>query len=275
MKKIHISAILKYLLLFVSAILVILPLVFVFMSSFKSNEEIFLGAFKLPSKFRYQNYITIFNDIYHMHTYFANSFLYAIVVCSAGVIINSMAAYAIGRLKWKLSKPVMALFLGGLMIPLHAIIVPLYIFVSRFRMPNQVALSFLFIASTIPTSVFLFAGFLGQVPKSIEESAIIDGSSIPYMFYNIVIPIIKPAIATVTIFNFMGVWNDLLLSLIFLNNDRLQTLQLGITRFKGAFYSEYGLLLAAIVLSIIPSIVVYLIMSEKIISGITSGAIKG
>jgi len=275
MRKFRIQTISKYFFLCISAILVILPLLFVFISSFKSNEEIFLGAFKLPSTFRYQNYITIFNDVYHMQTYFANSIIYALVVCVAGIIINSMAAYAIGRLKWKLSKPVMLLFLSGLMIPLHAIIVPLYIFASRYRLPSQVALALLFIASTIPTSVFLFAGFLGQVPRSIEESAIIDGSTIPYMFYHIVIPIIKPVIATVTIFNFMGVWNDLLLSLIFLNNDKLQTLQLGITRFKGAFYSEYGLLLAAIVLSIIPSIAVYLFMSEKIISGITSGAVKG
>ena len=275
MKKQYPLQIIKYIFLAISAVLVILPLIFVVMSSFKSNEEIFLGAFQLPSRFRYQNYLTIFNEIYHMQTYFANSLMYAAVVCAAGVLINSMAAYAISRLKWKMSKLVMALFLSGLMIPLHAIIVPLYIFVSRFRMPSQVALVLLFTASTIPTSVFLFAGFLGQVPRSIEESAIIDGSTIPNMFFKIVIPIIKPAIATVTIFNFMAVWNDLLLSLIFLSNAMTQTLQLGITRFMGAFYSDYGLLLAAIVLSIIPSAVVFLFMSDKIISGITSGAIKG
>ena len=275
MKMRYLLKVIKYTFLLVTAILVILPLMFVLMSSFKSNEEIFLGAFQLPSHLRYQNYITIFNDIFHLHTYFANSFMYSVIVCTAGVLVNSMAAYAIIRLKWKMSKLVMALFLSGLMIPLHAIIVPLYIFVSRFRMPSQIALTLLFAASTIPTSVFLFAGYLGQVPRSIEESAIIDGSTIPNMFFKIVIPIIKPAIATVTIFNFMAVWNDLLLSLIFLSNALTQTLQLGITRFMGAFYSDYGLLLAAIVLSIIPSVVVYFFMSEKIISGITSGAVKG
>jgi raffinose/stachyose/melibiose transport system permease protein len=265
----------KYTLFLVSTILVVFPLFFVFLSSFKNNEEIFSGAFSFPSRIHFENYINLFNDIFHFHTYFINSFFYAAFVCALSAIVNTMAAYAIGRLKWKLSKVVMGLFLSGLMIPLHAIIVPLYIFVSRFNMPNQIALMLLFTASAIPISVFLIAGFLNNVPRALEESAVIDGCTIPGMFFKIVIPIIKPAIATVTIFNFMAVWNDLMLSLIFLNEEKLKTLQLGMLRFKSSFYSDYGLILAAIVVSIIPSIIVYLSMSDKLISGITSGAIKG
>ncbi|GHU66231.1 sugar ABC transporter permease [Spirochaetia bacterium] len=275
MKKLGFWNILKYLLLFLSAVLVILPLIFVLMSSFKDNEEIFSSAFKLPSQFRYVNYITIFNSQYHLYTYFINSLLYAAFVCVVGALVDTMAAYAIGRMKWKLSKLVMGLFLSGIMIPLHAIIVPIYLGANIMHLPNRFALMLLFTASTIPTSVFLIMGFLSSVPKALEESAVIDGSTIPHMFFNIIVPIIKPAIATVTIFNFMGVWNDLLLSLIFLSIEKFQTLQLGIMRFKGAFYSDYGLLLAAIVLSAIPSIIVFLFMSDKIISGITAGAVKG
>lgn len=266
---------LKYTLLFLSAVLVIFPLFFVGLSSFKNNEEIFSGAFSLPSRIHFENYIKPFNDVFHLHTYFINSFLYSIFVCVLSVLVNSMAAYAIGRLKWKASKIVMGLFLSGLMIPLHALIVPLYISVSRFNMPSQLALMLLFTASSIPISVFLIVGFLSSIPRAIEESAVIDGCSIPRMFFTIVIPLIKPALATVTIFNFMGVWNDLMLSLIFLNEEKFKTLQLGIMRFKGSFYSDYGLILSAIVLSIIPSVAVYLAMSDKLISGLTSGAVKG
>jgi raffinose/stachyose/melibiose transport system permease protein len=200
---------------------------------------------------------------------------YAAFVCVIGALVDTMAAYAIGRMKWKLNKLVMGIFLSGIMIPLHAIIVPIYLAANIMRLPNQFALMLLFTASTIPTSVFLIISFLSNVPRAVEESAVIDGSTIPNMFFTIIIPIIKPAIATVTIFNFMGVWNDLLLSLIFLSIEKFQTLQLGIMRFKGAFFSDYGLLLAAIVLSAIPSIIVYLFMSDKIISGITAGAVKG
>jgi raffinose/stachyose/melibiose transport system permease protein len=274
-KKRSLGFILKYVLLFFSAALVIFPLFFVFLSSFKTNEEIFSGAFSFPSRIHFENYLNPFNETFHLHTYFINSFFYAVFVCLLSVFVNSMAAYAIGRLKWKLRKAVLALFLSGLMIPLHAIIVPLYIVVSRFNLPNQLALMLLFAASTVPISVFLIVGFLGNVPRAVEESAIIDGCTIPYMFFTIVMPIIKPVIATVTIFNFMGVWNDLMLSLIFLNEEKFKTLQLGIMRFKSSFYSDYGLILAAIVLSIIPSIAVYLVMSDKLINGIASGAVKG
>ena len=275
MNKKHFWLAAKYILLSVAAIVIILPLFFVLMSSFKSNEEIFLSAFSLPKNISFKNYFTVFNPIYHLHTYFFNSIFYVVIVCSAGVLIDTMAAYAIGRMKWKFNKLTLAFFLSGLMIPLHATLVPLYIMVSKFRMPNQMALLLLFIASTIPTSVFLIVSYLSQVPKAVEESAVIDGSTIPYLFITIVIPIIKPAIATITIFNFRAVWNDLLLSLIFLNNESIQTLQLGLSNFKGAYFSDYGLILAALVVSIIPSIILFLFMSDKIVSGIAAGAVKG
>jgi raffinose/stachyose/melibiose transport system permease protein len=265
----------KYCLLVAAAFLVILPLIFVLISSFKSNEEIFNSAFSLPRNFNVHNYRTVFSPLYHIHTYFFNSIFYAAVVCTVGVLIDTMAAYAIGRMKWKFNKLILAFFLSGLMIPLHAILVPLYVIVSRFMLPRQMALQLLFIASTIPTSVFLIVGYLSQLPRAVEESAVIDGSSIPYLFITIVVPIIKPAIATVIIFNFMAVWNDLLLSLVFLTNESVQTLQLGIANFKSAFYTDYGLILAALVVSIIPSVVVFLFMSDRIVNGIAAGAVKG
>lgn len=266
--------IVKYAFLFLYAVLIILPLLFVLVSSFKTNEEIFNSAFSLPGRFHYENYIKIFTE-YSFHTYFINSLLYAVVVCLVSAVVTTMAAYGIGRMRWRLSKVTMALLLSGIMIPLHAILVPLYIMVAQFKLPNQVALMLLFIASSVPTSVFLIVGFLGNVPRTLEESAVIDGCSIPRMFFTIVCPIIKPAIATVTIFNFMSVWNDLMLSLVFLSQEKLKTLQLGILRFKSAFYTEYGLLLAAMVVGVIPSIVVFIFMSDKIVSGITAGAVKG
>jgi raffinose/stachyose/melibiose transport system permease protein len=186
-----------------------------------------------------------------------------------------MAAYGIGRMKWKLSGLTLSLLLTGLMIPIHSILVPLYITVSKFHLPNNVALLLIFIASTIPTSVFIIIGFLKGIPRTIEESAVIDGCSIPRVFISIICPMIKPAIATVTIFNFLAVWNDLMLSLIFLNEENTKTIQLGILRFQGAYFSDYRLLLSGIVVALIPSILVYLVMSEKLVNGVSAGAIKG
>ena len=275
MKKVTFGSILKYAFLFIATILIIIPLLFIAVSSVKTNEEIFQGAFKLPVKPYLVNYRLIFNENYHLYTYLFNSIIYAVLVCSASIIINSMASYALGRMIWKLNKPVMGVFLSGIMIPLHAIIVPLYILTARFRLPNTITLGLLYTAATIPTSVFLLRGFLNSVPRAIEESAVIDGSSIPYLFFKIVVPIIKPAIATMTIFNFMAVWNDLMLALIFLSEDKYKTLQLGLMRFRSSTYNDYGLLLTGMMVSIIPIIIVYLFMSEKIIGGITVGAVKG
>jgi raffinose/stachyose/melibiose transport system permease protein len=275
MKKKYAWLTVQYVFLSAAAVIIIIPLYFTLITSIKTPDEIFSSAFMPPRVPRLENYFLLFNEVYHLQTYFFNSVFYAVVVCSVSVFVNTMAAYTIARMKWKLSKLVMALFLAAVMIPGHATMVPLYVMTSRIRLPNQAALMLIFIAGTIPVSVFLITGYLSNVPRAMEESAVIDGSSIPNLFFKIIIPIIKPPIATMTIFNFMGVWNDLMLSLIFLSNENIKTLQLGIMKFKSATYTNFGIVFSAMVVSIVPIIIVYLFMSEKIIGGITAGAVKG
>jgi raffinose/stachyose/melibiose transport system permease protein len=275
MKKKHFLFIAQYIFLGIAVIIVIVPLYFTLITSIKTPEEIFFGAFKPPAKPHFENFLLLFSETYHLHTYFFNSVYYAVVVCCVSIFVNTMAAYAIARLKWKLSKLVMALFLAAIMIPGHATMVPLYIMTARIKLPNQAALMLIFIAGTIPASVFLITGYLSNVPRAMEESAVIDGSSIPNLFFKIIVPMIKPPIATITIFNFMSVWNDLILSLIFLSDERIRTLQLGIMKLKSPTYTNFGIVFSAMVVSIVPIIIVYLFMSEKIIGGITAGAVKG
>ena len=273
-KNIRKSDIVRYAFLGLYVVLIVYPLLFTLMSSFKSNEEIFGSPWSLPQAFSMTFYKRLFTE-FRMHTYFLNSLFYSAVVCLVGLAITTTAAYAIGRMRWKLSKAVLGLLLTGLMVPMHAIIVPLYILTTRVGITNRAALMLIFIANTIPTSTFMIIGFLKGIPREIEESAVIDGCSIPKAFARIVCPMLKPTLATVTIFNFLGVWNDLLLSLIFLNQETQKTLQLGIVRFKNAFYTDYNILLSGIIVGVLPSILVYLFMSEKIISGISAGAVKG
>ncbi|MDR1174164.1 MAG: carbohydrate ABC transporter permease [Treponema sp.] len=275
MRKKHAWFMAQYILLGAAAIIVIVPLYFTLITSIKTPEEIFSSAFRPPRIPHFENYFLLFNEVYHLQTYFLNSVFYAIAVCCTSIFVNTMAAYAIARMKWKLSKLVMVLFLAAIMVPGHATMVPLYVMTSKIRIPNQAALMLIFIAGTIPVSVFLITGYLSNVPKAMEESAVIDGSSIPNLFFKIIIPIIKPPIATITIFNFMSVWNDLMLSLIFLSSENIKTLQLGIMKFRSATYTNFGIVFSAMVVSIVPIIIVYLFMSEKIIGGITAGAVKG
>lgn len=265
---------LKYIILCVGAILVIFPLIFTFISSLKSNTEIFSDPWGFPASPHFISYVSVFVK-YRLHTYFLNSVYYSVVVCVVSAAVVTMAAYGIARMKWALSGVTLAFLLMGIMVPLHSIIVPLYVSVSRMGISNRVALMAIFIAGSIPTSVFMVIGFLKGIPREMEESAVIDGCSIPKVFVNIILPMIKPAVATVTIFNFLGVWNDLMLSLVFLNDETQKTLQLGIIRFSGAMSTDYGLLLSSLVVALIPSIAVYLLASQQLINGISAGAVKG
>ena len=266
---------LKYIFLSICAIVVLYPLFFLFISSVKSNDEIFLSPFNLPQSWDFSVYIDVWKN-FDISKYFLNSLYYAVLSVLVSIVIGSMAAYALTRMKWRLSKLVMGLFLIGVMIPVHSELVPLYIGFNKFGMTNpKINLILIFVTFSLPTTIFILSGFIHGIPVEMEESAVIDGCSIFKLFWKIIFPLMKPAISTVTIFNFLGSWNDFVVSLIFIQNESDKTLQLGITRFQSAFATRYSYLLAAIIIAIIPSMTVYIIMQDKIISGITAGAVKG
>lgn len=176
----------------------------------------------------------------------------------------------------KLRTPAMMVVLLGLMVPIHSEIVPLYIFFAKLGLKNpQVNLIGVFVAFSIPLCVFLISGFIKALPLELEEAAVIEGSGLIRVFFSIILPLLKPVIATVIIFNFLNVWNDFFTSLIFINQDSQKTLQLGISSFTGNYATKYGELLTAVMISVIPSTIVYMIFQEKIISGLTAGAVKG
>lgn len=266
---------LRYIFLTGYALLIIFPLIFTLVSSLKDTEGIYMSPWRLPEIYQWNNYIQLFSK-YDMGTYFFNSMYYSAVGCFLSLVVCITAAYAISRMRWKLSKPTMAFLLLGLMIPAHSTIIPLYIFANRIGIKNpRISLILIFVAFSIPTTVYILAGFIKSIPREMEESAVIDGSSIPGALIRIIVPLIKPAIATVAIFSFLAIWNDLLFSLIFINNQKHNNIQLGITKFQGTYGSRYGSLLAAIVVAMVPTIIVYVLLQDKIVKGMTAGAVKG
>ena len=169
----------------------------------------------------------------------------------------------------------MMYFLLGIMVPIHALLVPLYIAVSKMNMSNVAGLILIYIASAIPTAIFILTGYLKGIPSELEEAAVIDGATVGVLFRKVIFPISKPSLATVTILTFLGVWNDLILGLIFLNEEKTKTIQLFIAQFSGAHYTNYGNMLSSIVIAMCPMIIVYLIMSDKLVNGMMQGAVKG
>jgi raffinose/stachyose/melibiose transport system permease protein len=271
----RIFAMARYVLFAVVAVDILYPLFFILISSLKSNTELFTRPWNLPQKWSFAIYAQVWTD-FQIGTYFFNSLYYAATSVVITLLIAAMAAYGVSRMKWRLSGLAMGLFLLGLMVPIHSELVPLYIGFSKLGLTNpRITLVGLYVAFSLPISIFILAGYLKSIPRELEESAVMEGCSIVRTFWTIVFPLMGPALATVSIFNFLTGWNDFLTGLIFIRNEMDKTLQLGIMRFQGTFSTRYSALLAAIVIAIIPTALVYMIMQEKIVSGVTAGAVKG
>lgn len=265
----------KYVFLTIYSIAILYPLLFVFLSSLKSNTEIFSTPFALPNIWNFRVYYDAWTK-FQVQTYFLNSLYYSTVSVAICVVISAMAAYALTRMKWKLKKAIFSLILLGLMVPAHSELIPLYIGVTKLGLKNpKISLIGIFVAFAIPMTVFIIAGFIQSLPIELEESAVIEGCGLIKAFFTVIVPLLKPVIATVLIFDFLNVWNDFFAGLIFINQEADKTLQLGITRFQGNFATRYADLLAAIIITIVPSVIVYALLQDKIISGLTAGAVKG
>jgi len=264
---------LYYVILLISTVIILIPIIFIIISSFKTETQIFSSPWSLPASLDFSTYYEIFVH-YNMVNYFSNSIFYSIVSCFICLVLTFPASYAICRMRWRASKYVMAFLVSGLMIPVHAIIVPLYITVSKAQLPHNFALIFIYAAATIPTALFLFVGNLKSIPVSIEEAAVIDGCSIPRLLMSIIYPLSRSVMASVIVFTFLSVWNDLLIALIFLSNERDKTIPVGIMRFIDSYFTNYGFLLSALVVTIIPTIILFAFLSKYIVKGLTAGAVK-
>jgi raffinose/stachyose/melibiose transport system permease protein len=164
----------------------------------------------------------------------------------------------------------------GMLIPLQSILVPLFIQMRSLKLlDNEWSLILSYTAFGLPVTIFVLESFMKAFPDSIIEAAIMDGSSIIRVFFNIIIPMTRPAIATITILNFLNNWKEFSFALIFITDDSKKTLPLGLYNFLGAYTSDYAGLMAALVIASIPVVVIYLVLQEQIINGMTAGAVKG
>lgn len=264
----------KYLFLVLYAVVIVVPILFVFLSSLKTNEEIFLRPWSIPDQWQWRSYQDVFVT-YKLYRYFANSIYYAVVSVLVNLVVCLLASYALVRMKWRLQGAVFAFFLLGLMVPIHSMVVPLYILTARAGLGDpRLTLVIVFVAFSIPLTILIMSGYLKSVPREMEEAAIIDGASIFATFWRIVVPMMQPAIATVGIFKFLTTWNDFFVGFIFITNEKHWTVQIGISQFRGSFVVRYSHLLAAIVIAILPTMIVYIVLNRKIIAGLTAGAVK-
>ena len=271
----NIWLVIKYVLLIGFTILCIYPLVWLFLSSFKTNAELYTNTWGLPEQWSMTNYVNavVKGGVFR---YFGNSVIIAVSAVLVTVILATMASYAIARMHWKLANLTHSIFLLGMMIPIYAMIIPLFsIFKNLGLLDNYLSVIIPHIAIGLPMSIFIICGFMQGIPGELEEAAIIDGANIYQCFAKIILPISKSSIVTVAVVQFINIWNDLLLPRIFLTSAKKMTLPVGLTNFQAQYSTDYVGMIAAVIITIIPSIIVYILLHRQIMEGMVAGAVKG
>lgn len=266
---------LLYLLLSLLGIATLFCLVWMFYTSFKSNAEITMNIFAFPTRLHFENYVNAWQTA-RIGVYLFNSVWVALAAIGITVLISAAAAFILSKFAFRLRNLIYTLFIIGMLIPLQSLLVPLFIQMRNLNLLNsQWSLVFSYTAFGLPITIFILESFMRSFPDAIIEAAVMDGSSIPKVFWEIILPMARPAVATVTILNFLNNWKEFSFALIFINDDFKKTLPLGLYNFLGAYSSNYAELMAALTISSIPIIVLYFILQEQVINGMTSGAVKG
>lgn len=266
---------LKYLLLGLFALLCLYPIFWLVLSSFKTSNELFDNPWGLPAALNFDNYLYAM-EVGHIGRFFVNSVIVAVAAVFFAVLFSCMIAYAITRMQWKLSKLALNLFLLGMMIPIYATIIPLFSIFNSLGLLNTLwAVILPHIAFSFPMAIFILTGFFVTIPRDIEEAAVVDGCGILRIFFQIILPISVSSVVTVAVIVFINIWNDLLLPQIFLSDESKMTLPVGLTAFQGQYGTNYVGQIAAVVITVIPSIIVYILLHKNIMEGMVAGAVKG
>ncbi len=253
---------------------VVYPVFLMIISSFKTTRELFKSPFAMPKSWSMHNYIEAWNRG-NFSSYFGNSLFVTLTALLIVLVVGSLAAYPLGRYAFKGKSWLMMYFLAGLMLPIRLGILPLFFLMRSLHLLNTPwSLIAIYVASGIPFTIFVLANFFETLPKELEEAARIDGAGDFRIFWQIMLPLIRPALATVAIFNFIPWWNDFFFPLIFIRAEKYKTLPLGLFSFFGEHQNNWALLFSGLTITALPLLIVYLLASKQIIKGLTSGALK-
>jgi len=257
------------------ALLIIVPLLVVIDSSFKSLGELFQNPLLPPATFTAANYVTLATQV-PLGLYFLNSVIVTGSSVIAVIVFGSMIAYAVLRLPRKLSYALYAVFTVGLMVPSQANLISVYVEMSDLHLVDTLyGLILVEVAFLLPVAVFIMGGFMRSMSPEIMEAAKVDGANEWQMYYRIALPLTTPAIASTAIFGGVIVWNDLLFPLLLLKTNTNFTLPLALLSFSGEYQTNYPVIFAGVLLASIPVVVLYLFLQKYFIAGLTAGAVKG
>ncbi|MEW6076001.1 MAG: carbohydrate ABC transporter permease [Candidatus Omnitrophota bacterium] len=271
-KKLTVNALIHLLLISV-AITCIFPLVWMVSSSLKTQETIFSDTSLIPAKMHFENYVQAWQEG-GFGRYFLNSIFYTVSVVIGIILVSSLAAYAFARFKFPGSNLLFFMFMAAMMIPIPGSFVPLYVLLTKLHLRNT-AIGYILcmINVGLSTSIFLLKTFFDKMPRELEDAARIDGCSKLGIWWHVALPLAKPVLAVVVVFNALTVWNEYVLALIIFDTKGLMPLQVALMTFQGEFITRYPLLMAGLTITALPIIILYILMQKYIIKGVTQGAL--
>lgn len=274
-KKRLISDILVFTFLTAAALFTLFPLLMALMNSFKTNRELLTNVMSLPTQLSFENYIRTFEKMHYGRS-LLNTVILAGLSVTLMVFFSSLAGWRLCRTKTRLSRLLLKLFIFSMLIPFSSIMIPLYKVTLSLDIKNSlVGLSFVYAGLGVSMAIFLYHGFVKSIPIELEEAAAIDGCSSLQTFFKIIFPMLKPITATITITNVLWVWNDFLLPLVVISDNKKYTLLLSTNTLFGQYSSDWTAILSALILAALPVIIFYAFFQKQLLKGITDGAIKG
>ena len=265
------------LLVLLTLIVTLYPVLWIFLSAFKTGDEFSTRPmWALPQKLNFGNFAQAWTQG-NMDTYFLNSVLAVVPSLALVVVLGTAAAFGLEIMRWRARSSVSMLFLLGIMVPLQVVLLPLFtMYFKAHLLDTRWALIITYTAFGLPATVFFLTAYFRNFAREIIEAAVVDGANIYQTFVYIVLPMVMNAVVTVTLVQFFFMWNDLLVSLTFTTNPDKRTIQAGLLGFSGQYgQTDWGTTFAAVALAVLPTLIIYLLLNQKVMKGLAAGSVKG
>lgn len=252
-----------------------IPFMFMVFSALKEQFELMMGGvFDLPKKLYLGNFIEVFQG--NIFNYFKNSIIVLVISLVILLALSACAAYPLSRFKFKLNKPIYGIIVACMSVPIHVTLLPIFMMAIKTGMYDKIwALIGPYVAFNLPISVFILVTFMSNIPKELEEAAEIDGCNKYRIFYNVMLPLSKPGLVTLAIYNGVAIWNEFSFALVLTQSTKNRTLPLALWEYQGQYTMNVPMIMAVLTISMLPMLIAFAIGQDKLIKGMMAGAVKG
>ena len=253
----------------------VFPFLWLVLASLKTNAELLNNPFTLPEVFQFKNYSNAIQEA-GLGRLIINSLVLSTSATFLNILFSSMCAFAIARHTFWGNNVLFLMITAGILVPLNALIIPYFAIINFLNLyDTRIGLIIVYCAVGLPVSTFILTEFFKSIPKEIEEASYLDGCNFAARYFKIMLPLALPGLATAGTFQFILCWNEFIYAMLLTSSTDIRTIQFGISYFTNQFFSDYVGMFAAVVISIIPSITVFILFQEKVINGLTAGSVKG